>query len=124
MTKIIIGLTGLNVSGKSTVADYLQTKHGAVSFAFSTALRDIIKRLHLPMERANIANLSTALRREFGPDLLSRVLLEDIKATDSPLIILVESSFSISPACLSRKPRRSVLNFYCRWSSFLKSSAS
>jgi dephospho-CoA kinase len=46
--KIIFGFTGLMASGKGAAALYLQNRHSARTFRFSTILRDLLKRLDLP----------------------------------------------------------------------------
>ena len=88
MDKLVIGLTGKIASGKGTVAAYLAKNYQAGVYGFSTVLRDIIKRLHLPMVRANLAGLSSCLRSQFGNDLMSLVITADIAADDRPLIVL------------------------------------
>lgn len=87
MSKVIIGLIGEMASGKSTVTEYLKTKHNAVTFRFSTMLRDVLKRLHLEETRGNMQQLSTVLRQNFGEDLLSKVLAADVAESNSTVII-------------------------------------
>ncbi|NCN25303.1 hypothetical protein COT94_04385 [Candidatus Falkowbacteria bacterium CG10_big_fil_rev_8_21_14_0_10_37_14] len=86
--KLIIGLVGPMVSGKGTVADYLKENYNATVYGFSSPLRDIIKRLHLPLLRKNLANLSNCLRTQFGNDLISCAIMADIADDSSPLIVL------------------------------------
>ena len=88
MTQLIIGLVGPIASGKSTVAAYLRDNYGAAVFNFSQPLRDILTRLHLEVNRANLANLSENLRGLFGQDLISRTLEADLQASQTPLIVL------------------------------------
>lgn len=85
--KIILGIIGEMAAGKTTVAEYLKTKHGAVTFRFSDMLRDVIRRLHLEESRGNLQQLSTVLRREFGEDLLSKVLAADAASAPNSIII-------------------------------------
>lgn len=87
MNKMIIGIVGEIASGKTTVTDYLKQKYKAVSFRFSDILRDILKRLHLPEDRQNMQQLSSALRTHFSEDILSKVLTEDVKMAQAPVII-------------------------------------
>lgn len=87
MSKLIIGIVGEIASGKTTVTDYLKEKYKAVSFRFSDILRDILLRLHLPAERQNMQQLSSALRTYFSEDLLSKVLTEDVRMAENPVII-------------------------------------
>ena len=77
MPKIILGLVGEIAAGKSTATEYLKQKYGAVSFRFSDPLRDILARLHIENSRPNLQALSTFLRRQYGEDLLSKVMALD-----------------------------------------------
>ena len=86
--KIIIGLVGKIASGKGTVAEYLEKKYNANTYRFSTILRDILKRLHYEISRTNMQTMSTVLRKNFGEDLLAKVIAEDVKKDNNKLIIV------------------------------------
>ena len=88
MSKIIIGLTGLIASGKDVSKKHLEDKHGASSHRFSFMLRDILKRLYLPISRENMQSLSFDLRRRFGEDTLARVIVEDVKNDDHDIVVI------------------------------------
>jgi dephospho-CoA kinase len=88
MTRRIIGFAGQPGSGKDAAAHYLVERHGAVAFGFSTILRDLLRRLHIPEERDAMSTLSLALRECFGRDLFGRVLAADIAKDTHPLIIV------------------------------------
>ena len=85
---MIIGLTGPKLGGKGTTAEYLQKKYGAVTYSMSGILFDIAQRLYLPTSRENLINIATALRSEFGEDILGKVLKEDIKKADDKIAII------------------------------------
>jgi len=87
MTKTTIGIVGEIGAGKTIITDYLKRKHGAVSFRFSDMLRDILKRLYLPINRPNFQLLSRILRENFGQDLMSKVIADDVNAASHKLII-------------------------------------
>jgi dephospho-CoA kinase len=88
MTRLIIGFTGEAGSGKDAVARHIKEKYGASIFMFSTPLRDLLTRLHLPITRGNLASLSLSLRTLFGEDLFGTVVTEDIKAYQGDLTIV------------------------------------
>lgn len=88
MSKIILGFTGLIVSGKDTCKKYVMEKYGASGHRYSTMLRDILNRLYLPTTRENLQNLSTDLRSRFGEDTLARVISEDVKNDNNEIIII------------------------------------
>ncbi|TRZ54654.1 hypothetical protein D4Q76_01975 [archaeon] len=78
MQKIILGFAGEIASGKGTAAKYIVEKYGSGYFRFSTILRDVLKRMHLKESRENAQKLSTALRQNFGEDILSKVISKDV----------------------------------------------
>lgn len=85
--KIILGLVGEMGSGKSTATEYLREKYGAVTFRFSDMLRDILKRVQVEPLRGNLQALSTFLRQNFSENIMSRVLAQDVEASDAQFII-------------------------------------
>jgi dephospho-CoA kinase len=89
MAKIILGFTGQLACGKGTVASYMTEKYGASNYRFSTVLRDVLQRLYIPHNRANMQDLSTILRQRFGEDLLAKVMAEDVR-NDQQAVIAVE----------------------------------
>lgn len=88
MTKIILGLAGEIASGKGTVAQYLVDKYQAKAYGFSSALRDVAKRMHLEENRENLQKLSTIFRENFHDDILSEVIYEDVKKSDCEIIAI------------------------------------
>lgn len=88
MKKIILVLTGQIASGKDVTKKYIEEKYGAKSLKFSQIMRDILNRLSLDNSRDNIIKLSIILRESFGQDLLARVITEDAKKIEAPIVIL------------------------------------
>lgn len=84
----IIGLVGRKGSGKGTVAKLFAERYGAAVFRFSDPLRDVLRRLHLPIDREHLIAASEILRHRFGEDMLQRALLADVKKIDAPLVVL------------------------------------
>lgn len=86
--KIILGFVGEMVSGKGTVAEYLQKNHGAGTHRFSTMLRDVADRLYLEKSRLNLQKLSQILRENFSQDIMARVMAEDVKNDTNDVVII------------------------------------
>ena len=89
MSKIVLGFIGDLGSGKGSVCKYLSEKYRFPSYRFSTMLRDILQRIYLENSRENMQRLSTVMRKNFGQDLMSRVIANDVK-NDSHEIVAVE----------------------------------
>lgn len=86
--KIILGFVGEMVSGKGTVAAYLQKNHKATTHRYSTMLRDVADRLYLEKSRLNLQKLSQVLRENFSQDIMARVIAEDVKNDKNDIIII------------------------------------
>ena len=86
--KKIIGLVGQIASGKGTVAKYFEKNYGAVTFRFSTILRDVLNRLHQVIDRQTMQKLSTAVRQVFGEDILAKVMADDVKDEKNKIIVV------------------------------------
>ncbi|MFA6790482.1 MAG: AAA family ATPase [Parcubacteria group bacterium] len=88
MEKTILGITGEMAAGKGTATEYLMKKYGATSYRFSTALRDIAKRMYLKESRENLQKLSTVLRENFDDNILSMVIYKDVESDENDLIVI------------------------------------
>lgn len=88
MTKIILGFVGLLGSGKGTAATMLKEKYGAEIHVFSNILKDILRRLGLPVSRENLQGLSTSLRTQFGQDLLAKAMAQEVGGAEADLIVI------------------------------------
>ena len=86
--KKILAFTGLIASGKGTAAKYFIEKHKAVSFRFSTSMRDVLDRLYLEQSRKNMAEISLVLREAFGQNLFSKVIANDAAKSESELVVI------------------------------------
>ncbi len=89
MQKKIIGLAGEIASGKGTVAEYIKKNYQGSIHRFSIMLRDILDRLYLNQSRENMQKLSTTLRNNYGQDIFSKVISQDVK-NDSAEVIAVD----------------------------------
>jgi len=88
MQKIIIGVSGEIASGKDTVGKYMVEKYQATALRFSQPLRDMLDRLFLEQNRENMAKLSLYLRKAFGEDMFSRVILAEAEKSPSDLVVV------------------------------------
>lgn len=88
MQKIILGIAGEIASGKGTTAQYLVKKHNASTHRFSTALRDVAKRMYLEESRENLQKISTMMRENFNGDILSMVIYKDVESDNSQVIAI------------------------------------
>ncbi|MCU0679027.1 MAG: AAA family ATPase [Planctomycetes bacterium] len=86
--KIILGLVGPIASGKGTIAAYLEKKYSASAYRFSTIMRDLLIRLHLPLTRENMQDISTILRQRFGEDLFAKVIAENVLQDNNKIIVV------------------------------------
>ena len=88
MSKIIIGLVGEFASGKSSASEYLHKKYKAKIFKFSDPLSDILRRVNEKIIRENQAAIADSLRKIFGEDILSQVLMKDAAKTKNEIIVV------------------------------------
>lgn len=86
--KIILGIAGEIASGKDTVGRYLSEQHEALLLRFSQPLRDILDRLQMDQNRENMAKISLYLRKAFGEDILSKVIMEDAEKSEVDFVVV------------------------------------
>ncbi len=72
---MLIGLIGQKLTGKDTIARYLESKYGVVSFAAGHILNDILHILAQDVSRENEVRLAVALRGAFGETVLNTAIL-------------------------------------------------
>ena len=74
----LIGLTGLNASGKGTAAEYFRQK-GFAYYSLSDIVRDYATEKGLDHSRENLIVCGNELREKFGPSVLAERALKKIK---------------------------------------------
>ena len=103
--QVIIAFVGPIASGKGYAVKYLQKKYQASVYRFSTMLRDITKRVYIEETRENLVKLSWILRKNFGQDVLSKTMRQDI-LKDSNAIVVIDGARRISDLnYLKKMPR-------------------
>src|SRR6478672_7556726 len=89
----ILGIGGTNGSGKDTVSDMLANDYG---WRFVSVSRDLfipeLKRRGEPLERFNMAALTTEWREKYGMGVVIDKAIEHAKQIDSGLENIVISS--------------------------------
>jgi len=79
---MLIGVVGLNGSGKDTVAKYLAKKHGFSHEDFGQEIRDELKRLGKnPLDRKEMISLANERRKKFGNNYWALCLLKGHKVS-------------------------------------------
>lgn len=85
---MIIGLTGEKLSGKDTVARYLESKYQAEHVRHSQLLDEILDILDLPKSRRNEIDLGMGLRGTFGEGILGKALAKRVKESKAPMVVI------------------------------------
>lgn len=75
---MIIGLTGENCAGKSTIAEYLKTK-SFYYYSLSDVIREEVKAEGKQITRENLIKKGNELREKGGPGVLGRKIAEKIQ---------------------------------------------
>ncbi|MCX6809626.1 MAG: AAA family ATPase [Candidatus Berkelbacteria bacterium] len=82
---MIIGLTGTFAAGKDTVADYLE-KSGFEHFSTGEEVAEIAREKGIETTRDNLRELANDLRDKYGPEFLSRRVMEKKAKTDRVVV--------------------------------------
>lgn len=85
---IVIGLVGLNGSGKDEVAGYLSRKCSIPSVSSGDVVRKIAKREGRPPTRTNLHEISERCIREYGKDFFMTSLIEWIDQKGWPVTVI------------------------------------
>jgi len=76
--KKIIGLTGTNGAGKGEAASFFQKK-GYLYFSLSDIIREKLREKGQKITRNNLIKTGNQLREKFGPDILARLVMRNVK---------------------------------------------
>lgn len=88
MEKIVLGLTGTNGAGKSTVASALVQLYGADHRSARALLRGLLDAQGIAPDRSTQRDLANQLRRDGGPHALARLMLPAALDAKSDLIVI------------------------------------
>ncbi len=86
--KLLLGIVGEQFSGKDTIADYLQAKHGAFHIRQSHILDEILNVLGLEISRRNEIDLGMALRKVFGTHTVGNAVAKRLAQATEPLQVV------------------------------------
>ncbi len=75
---MIIGLTGTNASGKTSILKYLISKNFE-HFSLSDAIRDELSQRNLEHSRENMRKVGNELREQYGPSILAIMTKKKIR---------------------------------------------
>lgn len=78
----VIGITGHQVAGKDTIADYLNTK-GFSKYTMGDILREEMKELGLPQDRDSMNKYSTEIKLKHGNDYLAQQIIKKISGNST-----------------------------------------
>lgn len=85
---VLVGVAGLNASGKSSVCNHLRDAHGFVVLSLSDAIRDELAARGLPTTRENLLATGNELRNAHGAGVLAERTLAKLRtlmrSTPSP----------------------------------------
>ncbi|KAN0033754.1 hypothetical protein ACTFIV_000219 [Dictyostelium citrinum] len=81
----IIGVCGLNASGKSTVCNFYKNK-GFIVISLSDIIRKTLKERNVPETRDNLINLGNELRNKSGAGVLANLTIEKLNGNTNYVI--------------------------------------
>lgn len=99
---MIIGVTGTNGSGKGTVVDYLVEHKGFVHYSVRDLIIEEVLNRGLELNRTNIGETGTNLRRENEPFFFVKTFLERAKEEKHENIV-IESIRAVAEASFLKK---------------------
>lgn len=85
--KLVIGIAGLNGSGKSTVCGFL-SECDYTCFSLSDILKDKLKRNRVSVTRDHMIKLGNSLRQSHGASYLADVVVEKIDKSNGKRFVI------------------------------------
>jgi len=93
---MLLGVVGLNGSGKDTVADYLVEKYDFVHYGCGQAVRDELKILGKDyLDRNEMIDLANKMRKEKGNDYWPKFIFEKFKDSKNLIISSIRNPSEI-----------------------------
>lgn len=86
--KIVIGLTGEMLSGKTTVVNFLVEHFNAKQLRMSMVLNQILEILDLELSRENQQALANMLRKLFGEEVLAQSLVSAVQTSKHDVLLI------------------------------------
>jgi dephospho-CoA kinase len=87
MKRIILGITGLNGSGKSTVAGYLKDHHGFKYFSVRSYILKELEKRNLEPIRENMRVIANEMRHQHGAGYFLQEIKKDIGEINDNVVI-------------------------------------
>ena len=87
MKKVVLGITGELLSGKTTAAAFYVEKFGAKHLRFSKLLDEILDVLGLPIVRKHEQDLAVMLKEQFGDAVLVNALIENARSSGHHFVV-------------------------------------
>jgi Dephospho-CoA kinase len=87
LTKLIVCLTGMPGSGKSTIADGLKLK-GYDIINMGNAVREEAKKRNLESTRSNLGKLMLELREKNGPGAIAELVKPQIESSTANVMLI------------------------------------
>lgn len=85
--KVVIGITGMPASGKSTAANYLKARSYPV-VVMGDFIRNEAKLRGMEPTAEGLGTLMIQLRKEKGPQVVAQWTIEEIKKLNSPVVVV------------------------------------
>lgn len=85
--KLVIGVTGENLSGKGKFVDILGESFGFQTTSISNSLRMIASKIGWPKDSGRLADIGDILRIAIGPQGAAQVTLRELKIDKEKLVI-------------------------------------
>lgn len=74
--------------GKGTASKYVAEKYSGSYHRFSTMLRDLARRMYIEENRDDLQKISTFFRQNFGEDIMSKVIYNDVKKDKHEIVVI------------------------------------
>lgn len=85
---MIIGITGTLGAGKDEAAKFF-VKHGFIYHSCSDIIRNECRKNGIPIERDNLIKMGNDLREKYGPEILTKMIIERSIASNEAYTLVV-----------------------------------